>query len=164
MKSLHWLFLVCLFLSCDGGLTPPPEFDPGFGGTITFESWPSTRDSLVNVWLFASQIYPLDSIKIFEGLFTTRKIFLYPGLTRSLPFNVDSVTYSFAPLEPGRYLYIGIIQQFNSDINIRSFRVVGFYKNPADTLLPGEVEVRDFTFITGIHLHAHFRNPPPQPF
>lgn len=163
MKSLRWLFLVCLFLSCDGGLTPPPEFDPGFGGTITFESWPP-RDSLVNVWLFASQIYPLDSNKVFEGLFSTRKIFLYPGLTQSLPFYVDSVVYLFAPLETGRYRYIGIIQQFNSLLSIRSFRVVGFYKNPADTLLPGEVEVRDFSYIGGINIRANFRNPPPQPF
>ncbi len=163
MKSLHFLFLVCLLLSCDGGLTPPPAFDPGFGGTITFESWPPS-DSLVNVWLFASQIYPLDSIKIFEGLFTTRKIFLYPGLTQSLPRYVDSVAYSFAPLEVGYYRYIGIIQQFNMQLSIRSFRVVGVYKNPADTLLPGEVDVRDFSFMSGINIKANFRNLPPQPF
>lgn len=163
---MKWLFLslvVVLLVSCDGGLAPPPPFDPGFGGTIYFRNWPPS-DSLVNVWLFASQIYPLDSNKVFEGLFSTRKIFLYPDFNKSLPFYVDSVRYSFRPLEPGIYRYIGIIQQFNPTISIRSFRVVGVYRNPNDTLQPGVIEVRDFSFVDNIHIRVDFRNPPPQPF
>jgi hypothetical protein len=165
MKRNVLPFLLAVFLvSCETGLTPPPDFEAGFGGTLTFASWPP-RDSVKNLWLFASQIYPLDSVKIFEGLFSSPpKIFLYPSFVESLPYDVDSVQYRFAPLRAGRYRYIGVIQQFNDVLTIRSFRVVGVYKNPADTTLPGELQFREFEFIEPINLRVDFANPPPQPF
>ncbi|MGA3246203.1 MAG: hypothetical protein ABSE41_16420, partial [Bacteroidota bacterium] len=66
MKKLLLAAIVMSLLSCDHGLEPPPSVQPGFGGTIYFEkgTWPAS-DSLVNLWLFASQLYPLDSAKIF---------------------------------------------------------------------------------------------------
>lgn len=163
-RNLLLIGLLAALASCEDGLKPPPNVEAGFGGIITFSFWPP-RDSVKNLWLFASQLYPLDSVKIIQGLFSSPpSIFLYPAFDRSLPYSVDSVEYKFAPLPAGRYRYIGVIQQFNDVLSVRSFRVVGVYQNPSDTTQPGEVEFREFEFVPGINLHVNFRQPPPQPF
>jgi hypothetical protein len=163
------LIILCLLLTaCDGGLAPPPTIEPGFGGTVSFTpgSWPPS-DSLVSLWIFASQIYPLDSAKVFSGLFASpNTIFLYPSFSVSLPFNIDSLSYSF-PLHPGTYKYVGVIQQVDPNFisrGIRAFRVVGFYKSPANLSQPGSVVVDDFAQAKGINIDVDFQNPPPQPF
>ena len=82
MKILLTLVIAASLVSCDHGLEPPQRVEPGFGGTITFvkDSWPP-QDSLVNLWVFASQIYPLDSSSVFTGLFANPpSIYLYPSL------------------------------------------------------------------------------------
>jgi hypothetical protein len=161
-------FIICLFIiGCDGGLAPPPPVELGFSGTVHFASgyWPPI-DSLHSLWIFASQIYPLDSNKVYEGLFGNPiTIFLYPSISQSLPLGVvDSISYSF-PLKSGTYKYVGVIQQVNPNLtNIRAFRVVGFYKDSLDALLPGIVEVNDSYQIHGIDIDVDFQDPPPQPF
>jgi hypothetical protein len=157
-----------LLVSCDGGLAPPPPVELGFSGTVYFTpgSWPT--DSLINLWIFASQIYPLDSATAFAGLFSNPPtIFVYPSMSGSLlPFFADSIPYSF-PLHSGTYKYIGVIQQVSSDLinhGIRVFRVVGFYKDPSNLLQPGSVIVNDNYQVKGINIDVDFRNPPPQPF
>jgi hypothetical protein len=60
-----------------------------------------------------------------------------------------------------------VIQQTNGDLlnlGIRVFRVVGFYKDPANPSQPGSVIVDDFNQIKGINISVDFNNPPPQPF
>lgn len=165
MKKVLLSLITVFMLSCDGGLAPPPDVEPGFGGTIRFErdTWPS-RDSLKNLWLFASQVYPLDSNKVFEGIFgNPPTIYLYPSIDRNLALFADSVSYSFF-LPPSTYRYIGVIQRFNDDLNIRSFRMVGLYgtqNNPPD---PIAVIVHDFEFVNNISFTVNFHKPPPQPF
>jgi hypothetical protein len=163
--------LFCLLLSaCDGGLEPPPPtpIEYGFSGTVYFaqSSWPRA-DSLVSIWIFASRIYPLDSAKAYNGLLSyPQEIFVYPSMSRSLPFNLDSIQYSFR-LRTGTYKYVGVIQQFNSDMatyGIRAFRVVGLYKDSINLSQPGIVVVNDTSQITGIDMHVDFNHPPPQPF
>jgi hypothetical protein len=165
MRFLVLMILCLLLTACDGGLAPPPPIELGFSGTVYFTpgSWPT--DSLINLWIFASQIYPLDSAKVYSGLFASpATIFAYPSLTSSLPFKVDSFQYSF-PLHPGTYKYIGVIQQTNSVLtSIRVFRVVGFYKDPTNLSQPGTVEVNESAQVKGINIDVDFRNPPPQPF
>ena len=158
-----------MLTACDSGLAPPPPIELGFSGTVYFApgSWPPT-DSLINLWIFASQTYPLDSAQAFSGLFQSpQKIFLYPSFSQSLSLTeADSILYSF-PLRSGSYKYIGVIQQFSPDLiglGIRVFRVVGFYKDPIDTLQPGSVIVNDSAQVTGINISVDFHNPPPQPF
>jgi hypothetical protein len=165
MKHLLVLSSVFLIASCEPGLTPPPEFQPGFGGTIYFEggTWPPA-DSLVNLWLFASQIYPLDSAKVFTGLFANPPlIFLYPATDRNLPFFVDSVSYAFN-LPPGSYKYVGILQRYANEFSVRSLRVVGVYSTSSDPPLPIPVIVSESQFISGIDMQVNFHKPPPQPF
>lgn len=171
MRYLALIILCLLLTACDGGLAPqfPNEIQPGFSGTVYFTpgSWPPA-DSLISLKIFASQIYPLDSAKVYSGLLPSPStIFLYPSLSGSLPLSeVASISYSF-PLHSGTYRYVGVIQQNNSDLagkGIRVFRVVGFYKDPTNLSQPGIVEVNDSTQVKGINIDVDFQNPPPQPF
>jgi hypothetical protein len=168
MKSCIIIFICLLLASCDAGLAPPPPAQPGFGGTVYFThgSWPST-DSLVNVWIFASKIYPLDSATVYNGLFASPPtIIIYPSMVSSLPFNVDTVSYFF-PLSTGTYKYIGVIQQTSSELftkGIRVFRVVGFYKDASNPLQPGNVTIQVDSQVQGVNINVDFKNPPPQPF
>lgn len=165
MKRISLLALAALILSCDHGLAPPPAVEPGFGGTVYFEkgTWPPA-DSLVNLWIVASQVYPLDSVKVFQGLFSNPpSIYLYPAFDKNLPFFVDSVSYSFN-LPPGTYFYVGVIQRISNDINIRNMKVVGMYGTADSPPLPIPIVVSESDFIPGVNIHVNFRKPPPQPF
>jgi len=159
------LLLLSCALSCDGGLAPPSLIEPGFGGTISFTSgtWPPP-DSLVNLWLVASQDYPLDSVTVFTGIFSNPpRIYVYPSLDTNLPFNIDTVSYSFL-LPPANYKYIAVIQRFKNEINARALRVVGLYGTATIPPEPISVSVRDFEFMKNINIVVNFHNPPPQPF
>ncbi len=165
MKYLLAIVVVLVLLSCEGGLEPPSLVEPGFGGTITFvrETWPP-RDSLVNLWLIASQLYPLDSIKVFTGIFSNPPlIYIYPALDQNLPLFVDAASYSF-PLPPAEYKYIAVIQHFKSDISAQALRVVGLYGSGSNPQQPLAVTVRDFEFVNDINITVNFYKLPPQPF
>ena len=126
-------------------------------------AWPP-QDSVDAVWLFASQIYPLDSSLVFAGIFQG-KIHVYPSLVESLPIGFDTLSYSFR-LPPETYFYIGVLQRFvpGADLNIDNYRVVGVYSDPASPNQPLSVRVRDFEVAAGINILINFTNPPPQPF
>ncbi len=157
-------------MSCDGGLSPTPPPKSGISGTITFAkgSWPGTPsspDSLSNLWIFASQVYPLDSSLVINGLISSPPtIFLYPSLTENLPFYVDSAQYFFS-LPLGTYKYIGVIQHITPDFSsIRNLRIVGVAKSSADTAQLLNADVIDGYVTQGIDIKVDFHNPPPQPF
>jgi len=159
-----------VWMSCDGGLSPTPAPKPGISGTVYFAkgTWPGTPsspDSLANLWVFASQVYPLDSSLVISGLFSNPPtIFLYPSVIENLPFYADSVQYSFS-LPVGTYKYVGVIQHISPDYNtIRTLRVVGLAKDPADSTSPRRVQVLDGLVTPGIDINVDFHNPPPQPF
>jgi hypothetical protein len=162
------VFISIFFLmiaGCDGGLTPPPPIEPGFGGTIRFakNTWPP-GDSLANLWLFASKIYPLDSSLVFTGIFSDPpQILVYPSLIENLPMFRDSITYAL-PATPATFKYIGIIQHFRTEYTIRSMRVVGLYIDPQHPGQNGTVVVGENEFVGGIDINVDFHNPPPQPF
>jgi hypothetical protein len=165
MKKLLLAAIVVSLISCDHGLEPPLSVQPGFGGTIYFEkgTWPAS-DSLVNLWLFASQQYPLDSAKIFTGLFSNPPtIYLYPAVDKNLPLFVDSVSYKFN-VPPGTYKYVGVLQHAANDINVGSLRVVGLYGTNDLPPLPIPIIVSDFNFISEVNIRVNFRKPPPSPF
>jgi hypothetical protein len=154
-----------VLIACDSGLAPPPPIEPGFCGTVSFAhgTWPSS-DSLVHLWIFASQIDSLDSAKVVTGLFISPfTIFIYPGFDKTLSYYKDSISYTFN-LPVGMYKYIGVIQQISPEFGIRFFRVVGFYKDPTNPTQPGSVEVNDFEQVKGIDIYVDFHNPPRQPF
>jgi hypothetical protein len=165
MKRASLLIIAVFVLSCDHGLAPPPSVEAGFGGTLYFEkgTWPPT-DSLFNLWVFASQVYPLDSAKVMQGLFSSPPtIYLYPASDKNLPFNIDSVSYAFK-LPVSTYKYVGVIQRFASDITVRTLRVVGMYGTNDTPPIPIPVIVSEGSFTTGISFRVNFRQPPPPPF
>jgi hypothetical protein len=171
MRKIFLVLFAVTLTSCNDGLSPTPPPKPGISGTVYFSknTWPGTvasPDSLSNLWVFASQIYPLDSSLVINGLFfsTPPTIFLYPSAIENLPFYVDSVQYFF-PLPVGTYKYVGVIQHITPDYNsIRSLRVVGVASNLADSTEPRQVQVMAGSVSTGINISVDFHNPPPQPF
>jgi hypothetical protein len=165
MRKFLLLALASILLSCDHGLAPPPPVEPGFGGVVYFEkgTWPPI-DSLVNLWVFASQVFPLDSEKVFVGLFSNPPtVYLYPAFDKNLPFFVDSVSYSF-PLPPATYQYVGVIQRVMSEINIRGMKVVGMYGTNDVPSIPIPVIVNESDFTGGVNIRVNFHKPPTQPF
>jgi hypothetical protein len=165
---IRWraILFVFLLMGCNGGLSPTPPPKPGISGTVYFAkgSWPGSPDSLSNLWIFASQVYPLDSSLVFNGLFSSSPtIFLYPSVIQNLPLYVDTVNYFFSvPL--GIYKYIGVIQHVSSSFSVRSMRVVGFARNQSDTAQPLQVQISEGAVADDVNIFVDFRNPPPQPF
>ena len=165
MRIVGFVLVAVLLLSCEPGLSPPQGVEPGFGGTIVFQkgTWPPA-DSLFNLWVFASQIYPLDSTKVFEGLFADPPaIYLYPAIDQNIPFFVDSLSYAFS-LPPASYRYVGVLQRFAYEISVRSLRVVGVYGTNDDPPLAIPVIVSQSQFVGGINIRVNFHKLPPQPF
>ena len=165
--AVFLLLALTLAGGCDGGLAPAPPPKPGFAGTVYFDTagWPPP-DSVVNLWLFVSRIYPLDSAKVFSGLING-SINVFPAPDTSSITDprvpVDSVAFAYT-LSSGRYLYAGVIQRLKPDFDIRSFRVVGMYAVPGQPDQPATFEVPEQGFATGIDITVNFTQPPPQPF
>ncbi len=167
--ALLGLVFICALGSegCDGGLSPVSSEKPGISGTITYEmgSWPSP-DSLANtrLYVFASQVYPLDSAGIFSGLVSIPpRIFLTPSFGETLPLAVDQTPYDF-DLPPADYPYVGVLQFYGNDLVISAFQVVGVYHDLNDPLTPKTVRVESTGRTRGIDIAVDFNHPPPQPF
>lgn len=169
MKKWILVFCVVVWIGCEGGLSPMPAVKPGISGAVYFAkgSWPGTPlspDSLSNLWIFASQVYPLDSSLVFKYLISNPpRIFLYPSIGSNLPFYVDTLAYVFN-LPVGIYKYVGVIQHISPEFNIRTLRVVGVARDHADTAMPAQVQVIDGALSLGININVDFHNPPAQPF
>jgi len=163
MKIIFLLSFAFLLFSCDGGLTLPPGVQPGIEGTITVSgSWPPA-DSVKSLWLFASQIFPLDSSKVVAGIIDG-KISIFPSVSGSLPYNVSPQQFNM-PLSPGSYFYVGILQRHGDNfVNPDSYTVVGVLWDETNPLNPRSVTVRDFEVISGLTIQVDFYNLPPQPF
>lgn len=163
MKRISSIILLISLVSCDPGLTLPEGSKPGISGTITFQGpWPPA-DSLHDLRIIASPIFPIDTAKtnlmflVLQGV-----IQVYPALAESgLPFNVTSITYEF-PLPRGEYKYVAVFQQFSS--SLVAWRPVGVYTagktgfNPVSITIDGSEMIRD------ISINVDFRNLPPLPF
>ena len=170
MKNGILVLFAVVWISCNGGLSPSPPPIPGISGTVYFAdgTWPGTPfspDSLSNLWIFASQFYPLDSSLVIGGLFSSPPtIFLYPSFVENLSSYVDSVRYFF-PLPVGTYKYIGVIQHIAPDFStIRKLRVVGVAKDLSNPTVPRVIRVTDGFIESGIDVNVDFHNPPTQPF
>lgn len=163
---LQMALLMALSLgSCDDGLAPP-SVEPGLAGHIIVAPgsiWPPA-DSVEGLWLFASREYPLDSSKVITGvLIEPRTIYLYPSLTESLPYGVDSVAFRFA-LAPGTYRFIGIIQQLRPALIVQNFRVIAMLADPGNPATPRSITVEPENVVQGLRILIDFADPPAQPF
>ena len=161
-KFLAFTIILPFVLSCDEGLTLPPDVEPGIEGMLTVSGPWAHPDSIDAIWLFASQIYPLDSALVISGIFQG-KIEIFPSLAGSLPIGFDTLSFSFE-LTPATYPYIGVMQWINSNsLDLENFRVVGVYSDPISGQ-PLSVQVGDYEIRRGINISVDFYNLPPQPF
>lgn len=163
MKSFFIILSTCFLISCDGGLTLPPDIEPGLSGVLSVQGpWP-VQDSVKTLWIFASQIFPIDSSNVASGIISN-KILLYPSIAESLPYNITSLSFNFA-LPPATYYYVGVLQRFGDNLlDPNSYRVVGVYSDPGTPGIPKTVTLRDFEVLSGVNLTVDFYNLPPQPF
>lgn len=163
MKLLLVISASIILWSCDGGLTLPPDVQPGIEGTISVSGpWP-LADSVKSLWIFASQIFPLDSSKVVAGIIDGR-ISVFPSVSETLPYNVNLQQFNM-PLLPGTYYYIGVLQRHGDNlVNPDSYTVVGVLWDESNPSNPRTVTVGDFQVISGLTIQVDFHNLPPQPF
>ena len=163
MKNILSIILLVFLVSCDPGLTLPQGEKPGIAGTITFQGpWPPA-DSLHDLRIIASPIFPIDTAKtnlmflVLQGV-----IQVYPALAESgLPFNVASITYEF-PLPRGEYKYVAVFQQYAS--SLVAWRPVGVYTGGKPGFKPVSIKIDGTELIRDISIDVDFRNLPPLPF
>ena len=151
--------IVLVPLGCDSGLAPETALVPphGLSGTIYFSHWPPA-DSLKDLRLVAFRNYPSGNI-VSEILSGNAR---YTDTLK--PFGTDSIRYTLnlEPLPPGSYHYIAVAQQYGMNL-YTDWRVVGLYRDRADTTRPGTVVVPEGETVKGIDIMVDFRKviPPP---
>jgi hypothetical protein len=137
-----WLLVAAVIAvmpaACDGGLQPEPICAPslvGLCGTLRFRG--TIPDSTDNVFIAAYLSFP----QTCTDLIANRQP-LIPG---SVPYTDSIAPYSVA-LSPGTYQWVlavwkkvGALQLNANDTTL--LRVAGYYRNPADSTLPGSVTV-----------------------
>jgi|SRR5271169_1587643 len=150
------VLLMFVFVSCDQGLAPvslsvPPS---GIRGFVFFNHWPPA-DSVVDLRLAALKNPPtlnlINEVLQGEAQFTN---------TLS-PYGADSIAYTLI-LTPGKYVYIGVAQQFGPNIQ-QDWRVVGVYHAVGESMNPDSVTVPADSIVNGINVYVDFNNIPPQP-
>jgi hypothetical protein len=153
MRSL--LLLVAVVTACGGGLEPEPICAPslvGLCGTVRFRG--TVPDSTDNVFIAAYLTFP----QTCTDLINNRQ----PPIPGSVPYTDSVVAYS-VPLSPGTYQWVlavwkkvGTLTLTASDTAL--LRVAGYYRNRADTTLPGVVTVSSGAAPGDIDFVADFDN------
>ena len=126
------LFAFVLF-ACNDGLQPVPACAAGICGEVTFQG--TVPESTQAVYIVGYHTFPhsRDSLFAFQ-----------PSLVLLQPLALDSATFYSVPLPPGRYEWIVAVwvkdgfTLANADSTLRE---AGYYRDPADTTLPGVVTV-----------------------
>ena len=152
---LFVLIIICL-VSCDQGLAPVSisVSQSGIRGFVYFSHWPPA-DSVVDLRLAALSHPPSSNIinEVLQGK---------AQFTSSLsPYAADSIAYTLI-LTPGKYVYIGVAQQFGPNIE-QDWRVVGVYHAVGEFVKPDSVIVPADSIVNGINVYVDFKNIPPQP-
>jgi len=132
--------LVLALLSCNDGLQPVPapttcpQHFTGICGHVTFQG--AVPDSTKEVVVVAYATLPLSRDDLFN--FQPNVV-----LVQALPLDTTSAFYA-VPLPPGRYewvLAVWVRQDFSALTADSTLKEAGYYRNPADTTLPGVVNV-----------------------
>ncbi|MBM4168322.1 MAG: hypothetical protein FJ215_04105 [Ignavibacteria bacterium] len=163
MKKIFSILPLVFLVACDPGLTLPEETQPGIAGTIVFQGpWPPA-DSLHDLRVIASPIFPIDTTKtnlmflVLQGI-----IQVYPALGESgLPYDVSAIDYEFR-LPRGEYKYVAVFQQYAS--SLVAWRPVGVYTAGKAGFTPVAIRIDGNEMLRGISINVDFRNLPPLPF
>lgn len=139
-RSLWAPAVLCLAaLGCDGGLAPVASCSPGFTGicgTVRFRG--AVPESTDVVLVVAYQTFPQSSAELFT--FYPRA----PDSPPTLPYG-DSIAAYALPVPPGSYAWVLAVWKKLGTLTPATAESLlaesGFYRNPADTALPGSVVV-----------------------
>jgi hypothetical protein len=125
--------LALAILACDGGLQPQevatgcPSGFTGICGTITIRG--DIPDSTDQVYIVAYASFPTDPSQLLT---------FQPPLPPTLPLGDSTVTYTL-PVAPGRYEWVLAVWKKVGPLDPSTLMETGFYRDPADTSLPGVV-------------------------
>lgn len=165
--ALAALFALLCDAACDGGLQPlaaPTSCPTGFVGicgTVTFQG--TVPDSTQAVYVVAYHTFPRSR----DSLFTFQPSLL---LLQKLPLDGAAAFYTI-PVAAGRYewvLAVWVKQGFTLANADSTLRETGYYRDLANTSLPGVVNVYaqgtdsiDFVIDFGqMHPPCRYYNPP----
>ena len=132
--------LVLALLACNDGLQPVPapttcpQNFTGICGHVTFQG--AVPDSTKEVVVVAYAKLPQSRDDLFN--FQPNVV-----LVQALPLDTTSAFYT-VPLPSGRYewvLAVWVRQDFSAATADSTLKEAGYYRNPADTTLPGVVNV-----------------------
>ena len=124
--------------ACDAGLAPEPICAPqliGLCGTIHFRG--TIPDSTDQVFVAAYVTFP----QTCTDLINNRR----PVIPGAVPYTDSAAAYSIA-LTPGTYHWVLAVWKKLGTLHLSAadttlLRVAGYYRNPADSSLPGVVTV-----------------------
>jgi hypothetical protein len=156
-----WLAIGWWALACNEGLTPhatcPPDFE-GICGTVTFRGMPPESTDVVYVVAYAT--FPQSLNDLFSFSPASPPTLVLDSASRASP-----QTYTL-PIPNGSYAWVlaawkkqGTLSPQTADSLLRE---AGYYRDPADTSLPGTVVVNGRT--TGIDFVIDFTNMHPVSF
>lgn len=153
--------LLSLVSACTG--LDPNEVRPfsGLRGTITYvggsAAWP--KDSVYDVRVVAFEKKPVVPEDIIAALILQTAAFS----PASLPFNVDTTSYSIEVLAtPRTFTYVVVAMQNGPNFQT-DWIMLDVYSPTGDPALPGTVIVPSGNTLT-IDFRVDFANLPPQPF
>lgn len=155
MKYYLLLIFIFLFISCDGGLEPPPQ--SFLKGKVTFvggvDSWPS-QDSVNTMRIVA--FLKAEPTNIVEEVLNNRVYFL------EIPSFVDEYYFELLiPNPPQDLNYIAVAWQFSDSFFDQL--AAGVYTESGDNTKPSSVQI-EFGKDSEIEIFVDFNNLPPQPF
>jgi hypothetical protein len=144
------------------GLNPDTFKDPGFSGTISFESAIPPADSLRDLRVVAVPYYPIDTV------FQTLILKIIEG---TIPFGENISTKASSgttmryemQVKPQAYPYVAVVQQFGADV-FSQWKVVAVFGLNKTVTVPASVLVEDGKVTQNINFTVDFYNLPPQPF
>lgn len=140
-------------LACDAGLEPEPICARGLigvCGTIRFSG--TIPDSTDNVFVAAYASFP----QTCGDLIFNRQ----PFIPSSVPYT-DSIALYGIPLPPSRYEWVLAVWKKIGNLTLGAqdtslLRVAGYYRDPADSTLPGAVTVQNGGAIGSVDFKVNF--------
>lgn len=153
-----------LFTACDKGIAPPavspaPNPNGSFSGTVTFQNW-GVADTLYDLRLIAFIVFPPDDVidEVLRG-----RAAVHPPLGGGVLAlaGADSVTYQLH-LPAGIYPYIVVAQQFGPDL-FNDWKPVGQYDLDSNLTDPTPIEITAGENLHDIDIIVDFANLPPIP-
>lgn len=129
LQILYVLLVLALISGCDKGLTPPiASTRATVHGAVRFKgNWPLVDSNWIIAVALVPEHEPFKDSDLIKGVLAGTIV------TQTLHFHSKDTTYKF-DLDPKPYYYLGIAQQFGTNL-FKDFKVVGFAHDAKDSAL-----------------------------